>query len=80
MTKQRQAEVLKKNKKKSKQNLRKKQAKTNLTRLIDLNYTNLKVKHPTLIKLKDLKRVEGWLEHMIIIGHQMIPNLMGNSR
>ena len=35
----------------------------------DLEHTNLKVKHPTLIKLKVLKRVEGQLEHII-----MLPN------
>ena len=51
-----------------------------MTVLIDLDCINLKVKHPALIKLKDLKRVEGWLEHMMIIGHQMILNLMGTLK
>ena len=76
MAKQRQAEVLKKsNKKKREQKLKPKQIKINLTMPIDLDYTSLRVKHPTLIKLKDLKRAAGWLEHMMTIGHQMIPNL-----
>ena len=42
---------------------------------IDLDYTSLRVKHPTLIKLKDLKRATRWLEHMMTIGDQIIFNL-----
>ena len=36
-----------------------KQAKINLIMQIDLDHINLNLKHPTLIKLKALKRVEG---------------------
>ena len=41
---------------------------------------NLKVKHPNLIKLKTLKMVEGWQEHIVITGNQMVPNLMGTPK
>ena len=37
--------------------------------------TSLRVKHPTLIKLKDLKWATAWLEHMMTIDHPMILNL-----
>ena len=49
----------------------------NLIIQIDPDHTNLKVKHPTLIKSKVLKWVEGLLVHTMIIGYQMILNLTG---
>ena len=67
MTKQRWADVLKKQQEKKK--LKPKHIRIRLIMQIDLNHTSQKVKHPTLIKLRDLKRLEGWLEHMIIIEH-----------
>ena len=47
MTKQRQAKVLKSNKKKREQKIKPKQVKINWTMPIDLDYISLKVKHPT---------------------------------
>ena len=52
MTKQRQAEVLKNNKKKRKQKLKPKQTEIKLITLTNLEHISLKVKHPTWIKLK----------------------------
>ena len=72
MTKQRQAEVLKKQQEKDKA---KTQAEANKDKPDNTNRPrahNLEVKHHTLIKSKVLKREEGWLEHIIIIGYQMI--------
>ena len=48
--------------------------------IIDLDHINLKAKHPILIKLKALKRVEGWLEDIVITGYQMILNLTGTPK
>ena len=58
MTKQRQAEVVKKQQEKERAKAQA-EGKISITVLIDLDYINLKVNHPTLTKLKDLKRVEG---------------------
>ena len=80
MTKQRQANVLKSKKKKREQKVKLKQAKINPIMQIYLDHINLKVKHPTLIKLKVLKRVEGQLEHIMIIDYQMILNPMGTPK
>ena len=59
MAKQRQAEVLKRQQEKERAKAQAEANKDKSAMLIDLDYTNLKVKHPTLIKLKALKRVEG---------------------
>ena len=55
---QRQAKVIKKQQEKEREKAQA-EAKIKLITLIDLDHINLKVKHPTLIKLKALKRVEG---------------------
>ena len=57
MTKQRQAEVLKSNKKKRKQKLKPKQTEIKLT-LTNLEHISLREKHLTWIKLKVQKRVK----------------------
>ena len=80
MTKQRQAKVFKKQQEKREQKFKPKQTEIKLTMLINLDHISLKVKHPTLIKLKALKRVEEPLEHMMIIGYQMILNLTGTPK
>ena len=80
MTKQRQAEVLKKQQERKRAKAQAKQTKIKLIILIDLDHINLKVKHPTLIKLKALKRVEGQLEHIVITDYQMILNLIGTPK
>ena len=71
---------LKSNKKEKEQKLKLKQTKIKQTIPIDLHHINLKVKHLTLIKLKALKRTEERLEHMLIIGYQMICNLTGTLK
>ena len=63
MTKLRQAEVLKSNKKKRKQKLKLKQTEIKLIILTNLEHISLKEKHPTWIKLKVQKRVKEPLEH-----------------
>ena len=80
MTKQRQADVLKKQQEKERAKAQAEARKINLIMQIGLDHINLKVKHPTLIKLKVLKRVEEWLEHIMIIDYQMILNLMGTPK
>ena len=80
MTKQRQAKVLKRQQEKERAKAQIEAKKINQTMLIDLDYINLKVKHPTLIKVKALKRVEGPLQHMMITGYQMILNLIGTPK
>ena len=75
MTKQRQAKVLKKQQEKERT---KAQAEANKDKPNNANRPRShqsKVKHPTLIKLKDLKKAAGWLEHMMTIGQQVILNL-----
>ena len=80
MTKKKQANLLKEQQEEIEQKPKLKLTKTNLIMEIDLDHTNLKVKHPTLIKSKVLKRAEGLLEYIMIIGYQMIPNLMGTPK
>ena len=75
MTKQRQAKVLKRQQEKERAKAQAKASKDKPDNADRPRSHNLKAKHPTLIKLKALKRVEGWLEHMMIIGYQMILNL-----
>ena len=80
MTKKRQANLLKKQQENNKATAQAEANKTNWITQIDLEHTNLKVKHPNLIKSKVLKRVEGQLEHIMPIGYQMIPNLTGTPK
>ena len=69
MTKQRHADVLKKQQEKEKANIKLKNIRIRLIMHIDLSHTSQKVKHPIMIKLRDHKKAEGWLEHMMIIVH-----------
>ena len=80
MTKQKQADVLKSNKKEKEQNLKPKQARIQLTILTDPCHINPKVKHPTPIKLKAQKMVEEWPEDTVIRGYQMILKLTGTPK
>ena len=80
MTKQRQAKALKKQQEKERAKAQAKANRHNPIMQIDLHHINQKVKHPTLIKSKGQKRVVGQLECIMIISHQMIPNLMGTPK
>ena len=76
MTKKRQADLLKKQQEREK-------AKASKEKPDNANRPRAqksKGKHPTLIKSKVLKRVEGQLEHIMIICYHMIPNLEGHPR
>ena len=69
MTKQRCADVFKKQQEKEKAKFKLKHIMIRLTMQIDPNHTSQKVKHTTLTKLRDHQKVEGWLEQTLIIVH-----------
>ena len=80
MTKQRQTNVLKRQQEKERA---KAQAEANKDKPDNANrprLRKLKGKAPHPDQIKSSKRVEGWLEHMMIIGYHMMLNLMGTPK